>query len=83
MSLPDALKLAVDSLASDPNGGVARTLTPDQLEVAVLDRSRWQQRKFKRLLSGQLSRLLEGDATAASDDEEEPPATTATAPEGE
>ncbi|MEY9875312.1 proteasome alpha subunit [Streptacidiphilus sp. MAP12-33] len=69
MTLPEALKLAVDSLARDPNGGAARTMTPDQLEVAVLDRGRWQQRKFKRLLGTQLGRLLEGDATAANDDE--------------
>jgi proteasome alpha subunit len=82
MVLPDALKLAVESLARDPNGGAPRTLTPDQLEVAVLDRSRWQQRKFKRLLGTQLSRLLEGDASAASDDEE-PPAGSAAAAEGE
>ncbi|MBF9068517.1 proteasome subunit alpha [Streptacidiphilus fuscans] len=81
-SLPDALKLAVESLARDPNGGAPRTLTPDQLEVAVLDRARWQQRKFKRLLGTQLSRLLEGDASAASDDEE-PPAGSAAAAEGE
>ncbi|MEY9843662.1 proteasome subunit alpha [Streptacidiphilus sp. MAP5-3] len=81
-SLLDALKLAVESLARDPNGGAPRTLTPEQLEVAVLDRGRWQQRKFKRLLGTQLSRLLEGDASAASDDEE-PPAGSAAAAEGE
>ncbi|MEZ0067483.1 proteasome alpha subunit [Streptacidiphilus sp. MAP12-20] len=82
MSLTEALKLAVDGLARDPNGGAARTLTPDQLEVAVLDRSRWQQRKFKRLLGTQLGRLLEGDASAASEDQE-PPTGSAAATEGE
>ncbi len=70
LSLPGALKLAVDALARDPNGGAARTLTQDQLEVAVLDRSRWQQRKFKRLVGAQLGRLLAGDETATGDVEE-------------
>ncbi|MFC5909883.1 proteasome subunit alpha [Streptacidiphilus monticola] len=74
MSLSEALKLAVDGLARDPNGGPARTLTPDQLEVAVLDRNRFQQRKFKRLLGAQLSRLLAGDESAATEDEGDKPA---------
>jgi proteasome alpha subunit len=74
LSLPDALKLAVDALARDPNGGSPRTLTQDQLEVAVLDRSRWQQRKFKRLVGAQLGRLLAGDETATGDVDDEPPA---------
>jgi len=68
MSLAEALKAAVDSLARDPNGGSPRTLTPEQLEVAVLDRKRVQQRKFKRVLGSQLSRLLSGDESAAADD---------------
>lgn len=67
MSLAEALKVAVESLARDPNGGSPRTLTPEQLEVAVLDRRRPQQRKFKRILGAQLSRLLSGDATAGAD----------------
>jgi proteasome alpha subunit len=58
-------------------------MTPDQLEVAVLDRGRWQQRKFKRLLGTQLGRLLEGDATAATDDEAAPPAGEEAAPDAE
>ncbi|WP_354643403.1 proteasome subunit alpha [Kitasatospora camelliae] len=68
MSLAEALKVAVDGLARDPNGGSPRTLTRDQLEVAVLDRQRFQQRKFKRVLGGQLDRLLSGDESAADDD---------------
>jgi proteasome alpha subunit len=83
MSLPEALKLAVDSLARDPNGGAARSMTPDQLEVAVLDRGRWQQRKFKRVLGTQLARLLEGDASAATDDEAAPAAGEESAPDAE
>lgn len=73
MSLGEALRLAVESLARDSNGGGERRLTADQLEVAVLDRTRPQQRKFKRVLGRQLARLLEEggsqeptpDATAA------------------
>ncbi|MEV8095349.1 proteasome subunit alpha [Kitasatospora sp. NPDC085879] len=68
MALTDALRLAVDGLARDPNGGSPRTLTPEQLEVAVLDRKRVQQRKFKRILGGQLGRLLGGDASAADEE---------------
>ncbi|MBC2878236.1 MULTISPECIES: proteasome subunit alpha [Streptomyces] len=69
MSLAEALKLAVESLARDTNGA-ERTLTAEQLEVAVLDRTRPQQRKFKRLLGSQLTRLLDGDAAPASGEEE-------------
>ncbi|GAA2749186.1 MULTISPECIES: proteasome subunit alpha [Kitasatospora] len=69
MSLAETLKLAVDGLARDPNGGSPRTLTRDQLEVAVLDRQRFQQRKFKRILGSQLERLLSGDETAAADEQ--------------
>lgn len=58
MTLSQALGLAVEALGRDSNGG-ARTLTADQLEVAVLDRSRPQQRKFKRVVGRQLSRLME------------------------
>ncbi|WP_457031810.1 proteasome subunit alpha [Kitasatospora sp. P5_F3] len=67
LTLAGALRLAVDGLARDPNGGSPRTLTPDQLEVAVLDRTRFQQRKFKRILGGQLGRLLSGDESAAEE----------------
>ncbi|AUG76215.1 proteasome subunit alpha [Kitasatospora sp. MMS16-BH015] len=69
MTLAEALKVAVDGLARDPNGGTARTLTTDQLEVAVLDRTRPQKRKFKRVLGAQLTRLLEGEPAAADSDD--------------
>ncbi|WP_406196813.1 proteasome subunit alpha [Kitasatospora sp. NBC_01560] len=75
LSLTEAVKVAVDSLARDPNGGSPRALTPEQLEVAVLDRQRFQQRKFKRILGSQLARLLDGDQTAETDDDEKPAAT--------
>ncbi|EME99475.1 proteasome subunit alpha [Streptomyces mobaraensis NBRC 13819 = DSM 40847] len=70
MTLAEALKLAVESLTRDANGS-ERTLTAEQLEVAVLDRTRPQQRKFKRLLGSQLTRLMEeGAETSASSEDE-------------
>ncbi|HEY6740174.1 MAG TPA: proteasome subunit alpha [Actinopolymorphaceae bacterium] len=56
LSLADALRLAVDALGQD--GTAPRTLEADQLEVAVLDRTRPQKRKFKRIVGAQLDRLL-------------------------
>lgn len=64
MPLDEALRLAVAALGRDGNGGEVRELTADQLEVAVLDRTRPQQRKFKRVLGRQLARLL-GESGAA------------------
>ncbi|MDT0451321.1 proteasome subunit alpha [Streptomyces hesseae] len=78
MTLGEALKLAVESLARDTNGS-ERTLTAEQLEVAVLDRKRPQQRKFKRLLGRQLQRLLEeGSGAAESSDAAEDESTEST-----
>ncbi|HET6636818.1 MAG TPA: proteasome subunit alpha, partial [Streptomyces sp.] len=65
MSLAEALQLAVGSLSRDNNGG-ERGLTAEQLEVAVLDRTRSQQRKFKRVLGRRLERLLDEGGTASS-----------------
>ncbi|MET8678685.1 proteasome subunit alpha [Streptomyces sp. NPDC004647] len=65
MTLSEALKLAVESLARDNNGG-ERELTAEQLEVAVLDRNRPQKRKFKRVLGRQFSRLLEAEGGSSS-----------------
>lgn len=74
LTLAEGLKLAAESLARDNNGG-ERELTSKQLEVAVLDRNRPQQRKFRRILGTQLSRLLEedgdGSAGASGDAEAE------------
>ena len=69
MTLAEAVKLGMESLARDNNGG-EREVTADQLEVALLDRSRVQQRKFKRVLGSQLARLLgEGESgTSAGED---------------
>ncbi|MFD7155426.1 proteasome subunit alpha [Kribbella sp. NPDC059898] len=56
ISLAGALRLAVDALAHD--GTEVRELTSDQLEVAVLDRTRTQVRKFKRISEETLARIL-------------------------
>ncbi|NGN64908.1 proteasome subunit alpha [Streptomyces sp. A7024] len=82
MTLAEALKLAVEGLARDANGS-DRTLTADQLEVAVLDRTRSQQRKFKRVLGRQLSRLLEGEQPAPEPTSDKSSGGAATAPEEE
>lgn len=64
-SLSDALRNAVDALGRD--GGETRTLLPDQLEVAVLDRGRTKVRKFRRVAGTQLGRLLgQSDEAAAA-----------------
>jgi proteasome alpha subunit len=73
MTLAEAVKLGKESLARDNNGG-EREVTADQLEVALLDRSRVQQRKFKRVLGSQLRRLLgedESSGTSGSSAEDE------------
>jgi proteasome alpha subunit len=56
MSLGDALRAAVAALGRD--GSETRALKPAQLEVAVLDRTRPQQRKFQRVVGAQLAALL-------------------------
>ncbi|TDU84071.1 proteasome alpha subunit [Kribbella voronezhensis] len=56
ISLAGALRLAVDALGHD--GTEVRQLEPDQLEVAVLDRTRSQMRKFKRISEETLARIL-------------------------
>ncbi len=51
-----ALRTAVAALGRD--GTETRELSPTQLEVAVLDRARQRDRKFRRLVGAQLARLL-------------------------
>src|SRR3954468_19906215 len=61
LSLGDALTLAVETLAQDPNGGPDRSLTASQLEVAVLDRQR-PRRTFRRIAGPLLEDLLNTDS---------------------
>ncbi|MDX6249778.1 MAG: proteasome alpha subunit [Kribbellaceae bacterium] len=56
ISLAGALRLAVDALGHE--GTEVRQLEPDQIEVAVLDRTRTQVRKFKRISDETLARIL-------------------------
>ncbi len=59
LSLREALRLAVDALQSvGGEGGQPRTLSADQLEVAVLDRAR-DGRTFRRIVGAALTPLLE------------------------
>ena len=60
MHLGEALALAVPLLGADPAGGEARSLTPEQLEVAVLDRHR-PRRRFRRVQGELLERLLSSE----------------------
>ena len=89
-SLAEALKLAIKALSSvGGEGGAARTIASDQLEIAVLDRAR-QGRKFRRIIGAALTALLDqgkaaappeddakddakDDATPAAKDAKEPP----------
>ena len=72
MSLAEALKLAVQALSRDTNG-TQREIPAERLEVAVLDRTRPQSRKFKRIVGGQLGRLLETDGAATEAESAEEP----------
>ncbi len=56
MSLEDSVRLAVEALGH--NESQPRTIPPEDLEVAVLDRSRSQKRKFRRLSARELAAIL-------------------------
>ena len=65
LELEAALRLAVDALAHDT--APTRRITGDQLEAAVLDRTRSQPRKFRRIRKKELTDLFgsaEDDPTA-------------------
>ncbi|MFE9873568.1 proteasome subunit alpha [Micromonospora sp. NPDC005686] len=62
MSLSEAVRAAMKALSSvGGEGGAARTIAANQLEVAVLDRRRVG-RTFRRITGAALTALLEGDA---------------------
>jgi proteasome alpha subunit len=63
MSLTDAMNLAIAALAGQGDGTNAEPVTGDQLEAALLERSR-SHRAFRRLTGARLEGLL-ADATAA------------------
>ncbi|MDO3705805.1 proteasome subunit alpha [Micromonospora sp. C28SCA-DRY-2] len=67
MSLSDAVKLSVRALSSvGGEGGAARTIAANQLEVAVLDRRRVG-RTFRRITGAALTALLDGGAAKAEE----------------
>ncbi|MGH3327055.1 MAG: proteasome subunit alpha [Streptomycetales bacterium] len=67
LNLQETLRLAVDALGRD--NGEHLELTPGQLEVAVLDRSRQGKRKFRRISGERLSRLLGAEDAPAAEQE--------------
>jgi proteasome alpha subunit len=70
ISLAGALRLAVDALGHE--GSEVRQLEPDQIEVAVLDRTRSQVRKFKRISDETLARILSESRPDTSPSEPSP-----------
>ncbi|WP_422740109.1 proteasome subunit alpha [Micromonospora sp. WMMD729] len=65
MSLGEAVRVAVQALSTvGGEGGAARTIAANQLEVAVLDRQRVG-RTFRRITGAALTALLDGDVAAA------------------
>ncbi|MGC5285395.1 proteasome subunit alpha [Micromonospora sp. DT231] len=64
MSLAEAARVAVRALSTvGGEGGAARTIAANQLEVAVLDRHRVG-RTFRRITGAALTALLDGDVSA-------------------
>ena len=56
--LETSIRLAVQALGRGESSAETRTIPATNLEVAVLDRTRSQQRKFKRLTAGRLADIL-------------------------
>ncbi len=66
LGLAAALRLAVDALGHE--GTTTREVNRERLEVAVLDRTRSQPRKFRRLTDARLADLFSQTAETAPDD---------------
>ncbi|MFC3502426.1 proteasome subunit alpha [Micromonospora krabiensis] len=78
MTLAEAVQVAVRALGSvGGEGGAARTIAANQLEVAVLDRRRVG-RTFRRITGAALTALLDGDAEKAEKSVAAGPETPAT-----
>ncbi len=76
LDFESALRIAVEALGHD--GSSVRRIDGERLEVAVLDRTRTQPRKFRRVPKSQLTRLF-GEQTAESNGDK---STGSTADEG-
>jgi proteasome alpha subunit len=74
LGLDEALRVAVDALGHD--GQQVRRLHAEHLEVAVLDRTRTQARKFKRISGRRLTELFgtRDEAESAPEPQATPPA---------
>src|SRR5215472_4025034 len=68
MSLSQALATAIAGLSTPANGGERMEITPSQLEVAVLDRTR-DHRTFRRFTGGRLDALLAETASTGGSQE--------------
>ncbi|WP_433528616.1 proteasome subunit alpha [Micromonospora sp. CA-263727] len=78
MSLGDAVKVAVQALGSvGGEGGAARAIAANQLEVAILDRNRVG-RTFRRITGAALTALLDGGAEAEAEGDRAKTPTTPT-----
>jgi proteasome alpha subunit len=80
-SLGEAIKLAIKALSSvGGEGGAARTIATDHLEIAVLDRAKTG-RAFRRITGAALTALLEQPAAAGKKAPKEPEDGTGSEPE--
>jgi proteasome alpha subunit len=79
VDLDEAIRLAVQGLGQGATE--ARTIPSANLEVAVLDRTRSQQRKFKRLTAAQLGRIL-GNGGGPTEPPSDPGSGPSTDPSG-
>ena len=80
-TLEDALRLAVEALGHSESGD--RVIPEADLEVAVLDRTRTQARKFRRIVGDRLTALLGERAAATAAPADEPAAPEGTGPADE
>jgi proteasome alpha subunit len=76
LDLAAALRLAVDALGHEGAAAANRQVNRDNLEVAILDRTRTQPRKFRRLTGARLAALFD----AAPPEEETSPETSTESP---
>jgi proteasome alpha subunit len=74
LGLDDAVRLAASALGHDEQK--PRTIEPDQLEVAVLDRTRSQPRKFKRIRDSRVAGLFAAPASEETIDVDDLPPDT-------
>ena len=68
MNRDQAVAVAVAALAAEGEGATPRELDAAHIEAAVLDRTRPQQRKFKRLSDAAVARALESGEPPAVDE---------------